>query len=220
VSPHAETALSIAHLAARLIAEDGLEYGPAKRRAAQQLGLEHRPAQWPDNDLVEEVLREHLALFHADRQPGELHCLRQLALRWMERLEPFRPHLSGAVWRGTATRHSDIHLDLYCDDPKSTEIELINRQVPYQVSQSGRGATATDVLTLIVPCPELEPGHPRRVAIHLHLFDLDDQRGALRLDARGRSRCGSRESLLGLLTRPDPTPASGDSSCPTSLDAD
>lgn len=210
MSQPSETALSIAHLAARLIAEDGMEYGPAKRRAAQQLGLEHRPAQWPDNDLVEDSLREHLALFHADRQPGELRCLRQLALRWMERLEPFRPHLTGAVWRGTATLHSDIHLDLYCDDPKSAEIELINRQVPYQINQSGRGASATDVLTLLVACPDLEPGQPRRVAIHLHLFDFDDQRGALRPDARGRGRSGNRDSLIALLSEPDPTSRSGD----------
>jgi len=209
--PPRSTTLAIAHLAARLIAEDGLEYGPAKRRAAQQLGLAHRPVQWPDNDQLEDALREHLALFHADRQPAELRCLRELALHWMERLEPFRPHLTGAVWRGTATRHSDIHLDLYCDDPKSAEIELINRQVPYQVNQSGRGPTATDVLTLLVPCPNLEAGQPRRVAIHLHLFDLDDQRGALRPDTRGRSRCGSRDALIGLLAAPDPTSRSGDS---------
>jgi exodeoxyribonuclease-3 len=40
-------------------------------------------------------------------------------LRWMARLADFRPHLSGAVWRGTATRLSDVHLDLYCDDSKA-----------------------------------------------------------------------------------------------------
>ncbi len=212
MSQPSETALSIAHLAARLIAEDGMEYGPAKRRAAQQLGLANRPTQWPDNDLVEDSLREHLALFHADRQPAELRCLRELALQWMERLEPFRPHLTGAVWRGTATLHSDIHLDLYCDDPKSAEIELINRQVPYQVNQSGRGASAIDVLTLLVPCPDLEPGQPRRVAVHLHLYDRDDLRGALRPDARGRSRCGPHAGLLDLLAEPAaPISRSGDS---------
>ena len=69
-------------------------------------------------------MREHLALFCADTQPAELRALRGLALRWMQRLAEFRPHLSGAVWRGTATRLSSIHLDLYCDDPKAAEIAL------------------------------------------------------------------------------------------------
>ncbi len=54
--------------------------------------------------------------FCADTQPAELQALRELAALWMERLAEFRPHLSGAVWRGTATRLNDIHLQLYCDD--------------------------------------------------------------------------------------------------------
>ena len=36
---------------------------------------------------------------------------------WMLRLAEFRPYVGGAVWRGTATRWSAVHLDLYCDDP-------------------------------------------------------------------------------------------------------
>ena len=52
------------------------------------------------------------------------------------------------VWRGTATRLSDIHLQLFCDDPKSAEIELINQGLDYQVgaSHSPHGE-AVDVLS-------------------------------------------------------------------------
>jgi hypothetical protein len=77
-------------------------------------------------------VREHIALYCADTQPTELRALRTLALEWMERLAAFRPHLGGAVWHGTATRLSDIYLQLFCDDPKSAEIALINQGVNYE----------------------------------------------------------------------------------------
>jgi len=107
----------VAAAAARVVVEEGLEYGPAKRRALKLLDLPARTAL-PDNDAVEDAVREYLALFCADTQPAELLALRELALVWMERLALFRPHLGGAVWRGTATRLSDLYLHLFCDDAK------------------------------------------------------------------------------------------------------
>ena len=45
----------IAAVAARLVVEEGLEYGPAKRKAARGLGLAGtRGAALPDNETVEE----------------------------------------------------------------------------------------------------------------------------------------------------------------------
>ena len=120
----------ISATAARLVVEEGLEYGPAKRRALKQLKLPARTAL-PDNDQLEAEVREYLAVFCGETQPDELRALRGLALEWMNRLADFRPYLSGAVWTGTATRLSDIYLQLFCDDPKSAEIELINRDVRY-----------------------------------------------------------------------------------------
>src|SRR5665213_4320712 len=104
----------IAAAAARVVVEEGLEYGPAKRRALKQLGLPSR-TQLPGNDEVEQAVREYIDLFCADTQPAELAALRRLALSWMERMAPFRPYLGGAVWRGTATRLSDIYIQLFCD---------------------------------------------------------------------------------------------------------
>ncbi|MBP7960248.1 MAG: hypothetical protein KAZ07_05470, partial [Acidovorax sp.] len=121
----------IASTTARLVVEEGLEWGPAKRRAVRQLGLPAR-TPLPDNDEVEDAVREYIALFCADTQPRELRALRQLALVWMERMSAFRPHLGGAVWRGTATRLSDIYLQLFCDDSKSAEIALIDHNVDYE----------------------------------------------------------------------------------------
>src|SRR5215212_1766454 len=121
----------IAQAAARMVVEEGLEYGPAKRRAVNQLGLNARTAL-PDNDAVEDAVREYIDIFCADTQPAELAALRRLALTWMERMAQFRPYLGGAVWHGTATRLSDIYIQLFCDDPKSAEIALIENKVDYQ----------------------------------------------------------------------------------------
>ena len=52
----------IAQAAAALVVDEGLEYGPAKRRALKQLGLPARTAL-PSNEQVEDAVREHLALF-------------------------------------------------------------------------------------------------------------------------------------------------------------
>jgi hypothetical protein len=180
-------------VAARLVVEDGLEYGPAKHKAARELLRRHaRPSELPSNEAIEEGVREYLAVFMADSQPAELLALRQVALRWMDRLAGFRPHLAGAVWRGTATRRSAIQLELYCDDPKAAEIELLNLRVDFDFA--GQHHTH-DVLSLLEPCPEL--GEPAQLFVHV--LDRDDLRGGLKPDARGRTWRGDREALARLL---------------------
>ncbi len=185
----------IAVMAADLVVEHGLEYAAAKQRAARQLG-ERGPL--PGNEEVEDAVREHLALFHADTQPAELRALRRLALQWMQRLAAFRPHLAGAAWRGTATRLSALQLDLYCDDPKSAEIALIDAGVDFDGHEAlpARGREPVPVLSLASRCEALG-GEP--ITLHLWLHDLDDLRGALKPDARGRSWRGDLAALLKLL---------------------
>lgn len=191
-----ELSQEIAAAAARLVVEEGLEYGPAKRRAVKVLGLNAR-AQLPGNDEVEEAVEEYLAIFCADTQPAELAALRELAARWMDRLAEFRPHLSGAVWRGTATRLNDIHLQLYCDDPKSAEIALINQRLDFDVgSVPGPRGQSVDCLSLTVPCPGLGG---EGIGLHLTILDLDDLRGALKPDARGRTERGDLDALKKLM---------------------
>ena len=130
-------AVSYTHLeaitatAARLVVEEGMEYAAAKRKAARDFGS--RPAL-PSNEQLEDAVREHIELFCAETQPAELRALREVAVVWMQRLAEFRPHLSGAAWRGTATRLSAVLLDLYCDDPKAAEIALVNAGVDYDVA--------------------------------------------------------------------------------------
>jgi hypothetical protein len=187
----------IAATAARLVVEEGMEYGPAKRRAARQLGQNsQRASALPSNDEVEEEVRTYLSIFCADTQPAELAALRAVARVWMERLAEFRPHLTGAVWRGTATRLNNVHLQLFCDDSKAAELALIDRGVAYDVGSttSPRGADI-DVLSVSSP----SAGLGEHVTVHLSVLDHDDLRGALKPDATGRSQRGDLAALLKLM---------------------
>lgn len=191
-----DTTAEIAAVAARLVVDEGQEYAVAKRRAAKQLGLSTSRAPWPDNDLLEAAVREHIAIFCADTQPGELKALRELALVWMERLSTFRPHLGGAVWHGTATRHSDIYMHLYCDDPKEVEWALLNHRVDYHPGTcSNAQGEPIEALTLRLQ----SKGLAQWVLVHLLVRDHDALRGALKPDAHGRRPRGDADGVRWLL---------------------
>lgn len=185
----------IAAVAARMVVEEGLEYGAAKRRAVKQMGLPPRTAL-PDNEQLEAAVEDYIAVFCADTQPQELRALRVLALDWMERLARFRPHLGGAVWHGTATRRSDIYLQLFCDDPKSAEIGLIDMGVRFEPRMvTGLQGKPVDALSVHVRCAGLD----EYVGLHLLVYDYDDLRGALAADARGRRPRGDVAAVRRLL---------------------
>ena len=188
----------IAASAAALVVEEGLEYGPAKRRAVKQMGLPQRTAL-PDNDEVEEAVREYISVFCADTQPAELAALRALALVWMQRLQQFRPYLGGAVWHGTATRLSDIYIQLFCDDSKSAEIALIEHKVDYEPrTVTGFTGGSVEALSLSSLCKPLN----EMVGVHLLVYDHDDLRGALRPDNKGRTPRGDLVAVQKLLPNP------------------
>lgn len=193
----------IAAAAAALVVEEGLEYGPAKHRAVKQMGLPAR-TELPGNDEVEDAVLEYIAIFCADTQPVELAALRELALTWMQRMAAFRPHLGGAVWHGTATRLSDIHIQLFCDDSKSAEIALIDHQVDYEPrTVTGFTGNKVEALSLSSFCPGLkEP-----VGVHLLVYDHDDLRGALRPDGKGRKPRGDLADVQKLLMVPPESPS-------------
>ena len=190
----------IAASAARLVVEEGMEYGPAKRRAARDLGRRGgRAAELPGNEAVEAEVRQYLELFCADTQPAELAALRRVAQLWMQRLAAFRPHLAGAVWRGTATRLNNIHIELYADDSKAAEIALLDLGIAFDID-STPGPRGLPVDVLIAATPSLELGEP--VTINLIVLDHDDLRGGLKPDAGGRSHRGDLAALERLLAAP------------------
>lgn len=192
--------IEIAIVAAGLVVDDGMDFEAAKRQAVRQLGLPPKTAL-PSHDELEAAVREHIALYCPDSQPRELAALRDVAQAWMRRMQPFRPYLSGSVWRGTATLHSDIYLQLFCDDPKSAEIELINQGLAFEARMvQGFLGKPVPTLSLQAPCTALD----QTVGVHLMVHDYDDLRGALRPDANGRSPRGDLKALNDLMIQ-DPS---------------
>lgn len=122
----------IAHLAARLMAVDGIDdYALAKRKAARQAGAPDT-RNLPNNDEVEHALRAYQQLYQADEQRERLRHLRQRAREMMELLDRFDPYLSGAVLSGSAGKYSDIDLLLFTDSMKDVEMFLLDRRIAYR----------------------------------------------------------------------------------------
>ena len=172
----------IAARAARLVVEDGMDYGSAKRRAARECGVAMERGLLPDNHELEQAVRQYQDLFHAEPQARALLALRRHALLWMNRLAPYRPHLCGSVWTGTADERSAIQLELFCDDTKLAEISLLN------MGFKGLGGAASNdisdgvISSIVDRCEELA----KDIHILASINDYDLIRGGLRADRHGR----------------------------------
>lgn len=177
--------IEIAAAAARLIAEDGLDYAAAKRKAVESIAGDGNRARAliPENTLVESELRRWLATFGGERHRERLRALRVLALQLMQRLAAFEPHLVGAVLNGTATEHSDIRLQLFADSAKDVEIFLLNEGVDFEVFEDDAAPGATQELLQFVIQPARTRGMPARLGVVLAIHD----RNAIRTAPRGSS---------------------------------
>lgn len=169
----------IAAAAARMIAEDGTDYGTAKRKAARQIlgNARINGDVLPDNGQIEDEVRIYNQLFFGDTQPARLLQLRKIALRVMQELESYQPYLVGAVLNGTAGPHSDIHLQLFADSPKDVEIFLLNQGISFEVSESSHFRGRNEAVETLSFMMEKE-------GIHLALYNRDDLRGALKNSGR------------------------------------
>ncbi len=184
----------IAAAAARMIAEDGLDYSSAKRKAVKLLvgqGPMPRGDLLPDNDEIESGVREYQALFMGDTQPVRLALLRQAALSVMEYLERFQPYLVGPVWNGTAGEHSDIALQCFADSSKEIEIFLINNGIKYEVGERpdfrGRGKVETLYFMW------------QGEGVMLSIYDAHALRGALKPGPDRRPERGNARAVARLL---------------------
>ena len=162
--------LHIAYIAARMMAEDGIaDYGTAKQKAARQAGLADANLL-PDNQEIEEALREYQELYQKDDQPAHLRHLREVAVKVMREFGEFRPALVGSVLSGTAGLHSDVNLQLFTDDPKALTLFLLNRRYRFEettrsLSRGGR----------MEPFPQIS-FDVDDVTITMTVLDRDDER--------------------------------------------
>lgn len=171
----------IAAAAARMIAEDGADYGSAKRKAAKLVlgNAKVRGDVLPDNAQIEAEVREYQALFFGEEQAQRLLQLRQLALQLMERFADFSPYLTGAVLNGTAGEHSDIHLQLFAESSKDVAVFLLNSEVDYEVSENAHFRypdRSVETLSFMW----------KNEGVHLTLYEHDDLRGAVRTASNRR----------------------------------
>jgi hypothetical protein len=112
----------------------------------------------------------------------------------MHELDGYRPHLTGAVWKGIVSEHAPIHLQLFHDDSKEIQISLLNRGIDFEVTEmphfrgdrGGDGARDVEALAM------LWQGEP----VLLSLYPTDDLRGALRGDPPPRGDATALERLL------------------------
>ena len=123
----------VAHEAAVLL-YSGLEkeYLQAKKRAAKVLNVSFLPR---NREVAEELdsLAEDL---EGQTRRNRLIQMRRTALRLMEILAKYRPRLIGSVWRGTATRKSDVDIRVSSDDHRL--VEKILRDSGYPVLRTLR----------------------------------------------------------------------------------
>lgn len=184
----------IAHLAARLMAVDGIDdYALAKRKAARQAGAPET-RHLPTNEEVERALRTYQQLYQADEQSARLRHLRHRALEMMRLLAAFNPFISGSVLSGSAGKYSDIDIHLFTDNTKEVELFLLNRGIAYRARE--RRLYVGDEQRSV---PSFEVSQAD-ADFEITVFSSHDQRVALRSTAEGkpfeRARIDWLESVL------------------------
>jgi hypothetical protein len=159
----------IAQQAARMMAEEGIsDYAYAKRKASRQLGATDINCM-PTNAEVEEEIRLFHEIYNSEDQPHYLRELRADALFVMNLLERFEPHLTGAVWDGTAGKYAETHIHLFADSLKDVEMFLLNQQIPYETDEKSYRVSAGS--------SDKKGGERKKVPV----FTLDGPHGAIRL---------------------------------------
>jgi hypothetical protein len=154
----------IAALAARMMAEDGIDdFGFAKRKAARQLGTSDGAGEsLPTNAEIETELRRWQTLYQGRELSERLADMRQAATGLMRLLDRFRPYLTGSALDGTAGRYAEIELDLFPESAKDVEIFLLDAAFPFEHREARKTPSEAPeaVLTL-----EWE-GIPARLSIY------------------------------------------------------
>lgn len=171
--------LRVAQVAARLMAEDGIEdFAAAKRKAARQVGVADM-RQLPTNEEVEAALRLHQSLYGGTEHEARIRDLRMRALRMMRDLERFNPYLTGPVLSGTAGKYASIDLQLFTENEKAVELYLMERG-PYRAGQRRLwiGDVARTVQTFTVDDDGIE--------IELLVLALDDLRLPVKSTSEGK----------------------------------
>lgn len=180
----------IAHLAARLMAQDGIDdFALAKRKAARQIGAADT-RNLPDNTEIEDALKAYQQIYQSEEQAERVSELREVALDMMRDLEAFDPHLVGPVLSGSAGRYAQIDLHLFTDSAKDVELFLINRGIAFRTREERfwSGDEVRRAPSYAFETPEAQ--------FNVTVFQGRDLRQPLRASPEGRPIERARRALL------------------------
>jgi hypothetical protein len=122
----------LAYEAARIMVEqDSVDYERPRRTAADRTGILDR-RHWPSNEAIQEAVLTQRRLFEGPDHGDELEQMRTSALRAMQSLEQFSPHLVGGALDGTGHIEHGIQIYLFAEHPEEVVFELLDQRIPWQ----------------------------------------------------------------------------------------
>ncbi|AHE99354.1 hypothetical protein [Thioalkalivibrio paradoxus] len=128
-APESRTRQLLAEEAARIILDEGVrDYGLAKRKAAEHLGIDAR-RELPANTEVESALLERSRLFATADTRREYRDRLRAAMLVMERLSEFEPRLVGPLLQGVLQPQAVINLHGFADTVEEVIIRLGDRGI-------------------------------------------------------------------------------------------
>lgn len=123
----------VAHEAARLMSEQGLDdYFLAKRKAADRLGLSDQ-ASLPRNSEIEAALVERQRLFDVQTHEERVRQYRQAAHNALLFFSVFNPRVAGTVLSGAVALGSDLEIHLFADTVELVTLRLAENDMPYRL---------------------------------------------------------------------------------------
>jgi len=125
----------VAAEAARILATEGQRnYGIAKEKAANRLGIRGRGGL-PSNSEIEAELKRYQALYGGQAHGHALQRLRRASLEAMKFFRAFRPRLVGPVLEGTADEHSRVTLHVFCETGDEVLMFLQQHGIAFEQEQ-------------------------------------------------------------------------------------
>lgn len=126
---------SIAHAAAKIVAQEGLEnFLLAKKKAAQHLNISNKRLL-PSNSEIEDALIEYQSLFHHEEQTELIMHFRDTAYKAMLLLKDFKPLLTGSVLSGTANKNSEIIIHVFAEASELISLFLESKRIPFTLCE-------------------------------------------------------------------------------------
>lgn len=124
---------TICEEAARIMIDHGIsDYGFAKKKAVQRLGMSPRRTDLPSNRELADAVRVRLRLFDGDGANDRYRTRLDRAVEIMGLFSEFRPRLVGSLLEGIATAHGAVELHLFCDAPEQVIARLQEMCLPHR----------------------------------------------------------------------------------------